>query len=137
LLPPSHHPKVSPPLFRAKYWQLNDIGGINVYLDFYKAVIAHYGLSAGVRITEAGWEVGAHATSTAQQASNMVNLIAICRQRDDVAGLMIYNLMYESPDARWGVTASLQERYRPRQGFYNWAQANGVQKIVVPPVDWS
>jgi hypothetical protein len=117
--------------------QVSDIRGINAYLDFYKAIIAHYGLSAGVRITEAGWEVGAHATSTAQQASNMVNLIAICRQRDDVAGLMIYKLMDESTDARWGVTASLQEGYLPRQGFYNWAQANGVQKIVVPPVDWS
>lgn len=66
----------------------------------------------------------------------MNNLIAICRQRDDVVGLMVYKLMDESTDARWGVTASLQEQYSPRPGYFDWAQANGVQQITVPPVDW-
>lgn len=116
---------------------VGDITGIASYLDHYKAVLARYGLAAGLRITEAGWEVGPQATTVEQQAGNMNNLIAICRQRDDVVGLMVYKLMDESTDARWGVTASLQEQYSPRQGYFDWAQANGVQQITVPPVDWS
>lgn len=117
--------------------QATDVSGVALYLDTLQKVMRKHRIPASIRVTEAGWKVTPGGLSPEDQASNLVNVASLCRQRPDVTGLMVYKLMDGPGDATWGLLSS--PSYAPRTAFYAWAQMNGVDvnTLANPTIDWT
>ena len=117
--------------------QGKDVYGVASYFDNIQRAMRKHGLTAKIRVTETGWKVAPGGPSQENQASNLVNVASLCRQRPDVAGLMYYKLMDGLGDATWGLLSA--PSYAPRTSFYSWAQMNGVDvnTLANPTIDWS